>query len=122
MPGGSFAERGEIWFAHLPTDPPGKGPRPVIVVSLDSRNRHERADTVLVIPLTTTIHKESVAAIFLPAGETGLPADSVARADNVTVVPKTALLEPRVPLRRVSNSRICELARKVAVAMGCPIE
>jgi mRNA-degrading endonuclease toxin of MazEF toxin-antitoxin module len=114
--------RGEIWFSHLPTDPMGKPPRPVIVVSLDSRNRHERADTVLVIPLTTSIHKESAMSVFLPAGETGLTADSAARADNLTMIRKIDLLEARTPLRRVSSSRICELARKVAVAMGCSPE
>lgn len=29
-----------------------QGPWPVVIVSLDARNRHERADTVLVVPLT----------------------------------------------------------------------
>ena len=63
--------RGEIWFVQLPVDPPEKGRRPVVIVSLDARNRHERADTVLVVPLTTSIHKEAPTHVFLPAGETG---------------------------------------------------
>ena len=62
-----FPLRGEIWFAHLPTDPAAKGRRPVVVVSGDTRNRHERASTVLVVPLTTSIHKH-VATHCIPVG------------------------------------------------------
>jgi mRNA-degrading endonuclease toxin of MazEF toxin-antitoxin module len=46
--------RGEIWFVKLPTDPPEKNPRPLVVVSRDERNKHEKANTVMVVPLTTT--------------------------------------------------------------------
>ena len=111
--------RGEIWFVQLHVDPPEKGRRPVIIVSLDARNRHERADTVLVVPLTTSIHKEAPKHILLPAGETGLQADSAAKAEDITVVRKQSLIEPRSRLRRLSDRRICELAARVSVAMGC---
>ena len=112
--------RGQILFVSLPQDPQGKGPRPVIVVSLDARNRHPRAHNVLVVPLSTSIHKSSYPAhLLLTAGETGLAEDSIARAEDVTVVAKSALLEPRHPLRTVSNRRICELAERVKLAMGC---
>lgn len=111
--------RGEIWFVQLPVDPPEKGRRPVIVVSLDARNRHERANTVLVVPLTTSIHKDSPTHIFLSAGETGLQSDSAARAEDVTVVSKRSLLDPRTRLRKVTGKRICELASRVVIAMGC---
>ena len=47
--------RGEIWFVQFPTDPPGKGRRPVIVVSVEACNRRDSADTPLVIPLSTTV-------------------------------------------------------------------
>lgn len=106
-------------FVQLPVDPPEKGRRPVIIVSLDTRNRHERADTVLVVPLTTGIHKSAPTHVFLPAGETGLQADSVARAENIATVRKESLIEPHARLRRVSNARVCELAAKVALAMDC---
>ena len=114
-----FPMRGEIWFVQLPVDPPEKGRRPVIVVSIDVRNRHERADTVLVIPLTRSIHKGFPTHVLLPAGETGLAADSAARAEDVTVVRKGSLFAPRSHLRRLSDKRVCELAQKVAMAMGC---
>ena len=38
----------------FPSDPAGKGARPVVVVSPDERNRHPRASTVIAVPLTTT--------------------------------------------------------------------
>ena len=97
--------RGEIWFVHLPADPSDKGRRPVVIVSLDARNRHERADTVLVVPLTTSIHKAAPTHIFLAAGETGLQSDSAARAENITVVRKSSLIEPRTRLRQLSDKR-----------------
>jgi mRNA interferase MazF len=111
--------RGEIWFVQLHVDPPGKGRRAVVIVSLDARNRHERADTVLVVPLTTSIHKDAPTHLFLPAGETGLQSDSAARAEDITVVRKQSLIEPRNRLRRLGDRRVCELAAKVNIAMGC---
>lgn len=114
-----WPRQGEIRFLKWPTDPPDKGPRPVIIVSLDSRNRHERATTALVVPLTTSVHRESPFHVRLPAGETGLRADSAARAEDVTAVLKRDLHGPVAGLRRVSHGRICELARKIVMAMGC---
>ena len=90
-----------------------------MIVSLDARNRHERADTVLVVPLTTSIHKDVPTHLFLPAGETGLPSDSAARAEDMTVVLKQSLIEPYTRLRQLGDRRVCELAGKVRLAMGC---
>lgn len=112
--------RGEIWFAQLATDPPQKGRRPVLIVSSEARNRHERADTVLVAPLSTSIHKGAVPThLLLSAGETGLQEDSIVRAEDITTVRKASLLEPRAGLRTLSDRRICELAVMVRIAMGC---
>ena len=112
--------RGQIWFVQLPVDPPEKGRRPVVIVSLDARNRHERADTVLVIPLSTSIHKaDHPTHLFLAAGESGLSEDSIARAEDITVIRKVHLIEPRSALRTLSHRRVCELVEMVKVAMGC---
>jgi mRNA-degrading endonuclease toxin of MazEF toxin-antitoxin module len=111
--------RGEIWLVQLHIDPQKKRRRPVVIVSPDARNRHERADTVLVVPLTTSIHKSAPTHTFLPAGETGLQADSAARAEDITVVRKQNLVEPHSRLRQLSDRRVCELAGKVSLAMGC---
>jgi mRNA-degrading endonuclease toxin of MazEF toxin-antitoxin module len=112
--------RGEIWFVQLPVDPPEEGRRPVVIVSLDARNRHERADTVLVIPLSTSIHKaDHPTHVFLAAGETGLSEDSIARAEDITVVRKANLAAPRSGLCNMNHRRICELSEMVKIAMGC---
>ena len=90
-----------------------------MIVSIDARNRHERADTVLVVPLTMSIHKNEPTHVFLPAGETVLQSDSAARAEDMTVVRKQSLLETQGRLRRIGDRRICELAARVSLAMGC---
>jgi mRNA-degrading endonuclease toxin of MazEF toxin-antitoxin module len=90
-----------------------------VIVSLDARNRHEHADTVLVVPLTTSVHKDVPTHVHLSAGETGLQSDCAARGEDITVVRKRSLVESRGQLRRLSNTRVCDLAHKVLIATGC---
>jgi mRNA-degrading endonuclease toxin of MazEF toxin-antitoxin module len=112
--------RGEIWLIQFPTDPPEKAFRPVVIVSLNARNHSERANTVLAIPLSTSVHKmDHPSHMHLQVGETGLSADSIARAEDISVVKKESLLEPRSRLGALSHSRICQLAAMVKLAMGC---
>jgi mRNA-degrading endonuclease toxin of MazEF toxin-antitoxin module len=110
--------RGEIWWTHFSTDQPGKN-RPAIIVSLNGRNSHPRADTVLAIPLSTSIHKPGPTHLLLSAGETGLREDSVAWAENIGVVAKEQLIEPVAGHRPLTNAQICRLAGTVRTAMGC---
>jgi len=114
--------RGEIWYVKLPSDPQDKPERPVVVVSHDARNKHPRANTVLVAPLTGSIEHEVATRIRLSPGETGLNLFSCVKADDVTVVRKESLIEPRHPLRTLSNTRICQIADAVRIAMGCPVK
>ena len=111
--------RGEIWYVKLPTDPPEKALRPVIIVSLDARNRHPGASTVLVAPLTGSVEKDFETHIRLSPGETGLHPSSI-RCEDLTVVKKEFLVEPKIPLRTLSNTRVCQIADVVRIAMGCP--
>ena len=111
--------RGEIWFVQLPTDPPEKGLRPVVIVSIDNRNTHPKANTVLVAPLTTSHFKDVATRVYLSPGETGLEASCI-KGEDVTVVSKSSLREPRSRLRTLSHSRICQVADAVRFAMGCP--
>ncbi len=114
MPG-----RGEIWYVKLPTDPPDKAERPVVIVSLDVRNKHPRANTVIVAPLTGSIEHDVPTHIRLSPGETGLNLSCV-KGEDVTVVRKESLIEPRYPLRSLSHTRICQVADAMRIAMGCP--
>lgn len=112
--------RGEIWFTRMAYDSPEtKRERPVVVVSVDARNRHEKATSVLIVPLSTTIHRDHLTHVFLRSGETGLQEDCVAQCENIVTVAKSSLSEPRQGLRTIMNSRICEMADKVKLAMGC---
>ena len=77
--------RGEIWYVKLPTDPSEKALRPVIIVSLDARNRHPGASTVLVAPLTGSVEKDFETHLRLSPGETGLHPSSI-RCEDLTVV------------------------------------
>jgi len=89
-----------------------------VVVSTDDRNSHPRADTVLIVPLTTSVAKDVPTHVYLSPGETGLE-QSVLKAEDIAVVPKAALSEPRYRLRPLSNQRVCQLVEKIKHAMGC---
>jgi mRNA-degrading endonuclease toxin of MazEF toxin-antitoxin module len=111
-------QRGEIWWAHFATDEPGKN-RPAVIVSTNGRNSHPRADTVLAIPLSTSVHKLGPWHLLLRAGETGLREDSVAWAENIGTIGKNQLKEPVQGHRPVTHAQICKLAELVRLAMGC---
>ena len=112
--------RGEIWYFKPPTDPPDKNPRPVVVVSNDAIANNPRARTVLVVPLTGSVEKEMPTHVAISPGEGGLAHPSAAKAEEITTVLKESLIEPRDRLRTLSNTRICEVADAVRLAMGCP--
>jgi len=113
-------QRGEIWFTKLPTDPPEKGKRPVVIVSIDARNNHPRADTVLVVPLSASVHQRGMPThLLLAPGQTGLREPSVAKAEDVSTIRKSHLDPSRERLRALSSNQICQLAHKVGLAMGC---
>jgi mRNA-degrading endonuclease toxin of MazEF toxin-antitoxin module len=72
------------------------------------------------VPLSTSVHKDDVFThLVLEPGETGLGERVVARAEDVTVIRKITVNPPRERLRTLSSHQVCELARKVELAMGC---
>jgi mRNA-degrading endonuclease toxin of MazEF toxin-antitoxin module len=116
----SSPQRGEIWFTKLPTDPPEKGKRPVVIVSVSGRNNHPRAETVLVVPLSTSVHKGDVFThLVLEPGQTGLRERVVARAEDITTVRKVSVDPAHERLRVLTSYQVCELAQKVKLAMEC---
>ncbi len=108
--------RGEIWDVDFPSDPPGKGPRPVLVVSTNVRNRHPKAMTVLVVPFSTTITTYPN-HVRLSSGQTGLPANSEIQPEQITAVRKE-YLRRRPGTRTQGESVIAEVARSVVFALG----
>lgn len=109
--------RGEIWLVRIPTDPPDKNARPVIVVSLDARNQHPRASTVLVVPLSTTLSGFDT-HVRLEPGETGLGEASEAQVENISTVRKASLMPSRSRLRSISAARLNQIASCIVLAMG----
>jgi mRNA-degrading endonuclease toxin of MazEF toxin-antitoxin module len=76
-----------------------KGHRLVVIVSANARNLHERANTVLVVPLSTTPARAPT-HIQLTPGETGLAETSSIR----------------------SEATLHRIARAVTLAMGFILE
>jgi len=112
-------QRGEIWYVKVPSDPPDKDRRPVVVVSIEARNAHQRATTVLVVPLSTTPPKVELAShISLSPGETGLSEPSTLQCENITTVRKESLQESREKLRRLSEGVMLKVAKGVVGALG----
>ena len=88
-------KRGDIYFAELL---PTRGAeiakrRPVIIVSNDANNRV--ASTVAVVPVTSNVSKVYPFEVFLPAGDSGLPKDSKAQAQQVRTLAKERLVGSR---------------------------
>jgi mRNA-degrading endonuclease toxin of MazEF toxin-antitoxin module len=108
--------QGEIWLVKLPTEPPDKGLRFVVVVSTDAQNHHPRATTVLVVPLSTSLSNAD--RLRLSPGETGLRESSEIWANGITTIRKATLQSPRQQLRKLSHEKVCDIARYVIRAMG----
>jgi mRNA-degrading endonuclease toxin of MazEF toxin-antitoxin module len=108
--------RAEIWDVDFPSDPPGKGPRPVLIVSTDKRNTHAKASTVLVVPFTMTL-SDVPTHIRLNVGQTGLPEVSELRPEEITAVRKE-YMKPKPGTRTQPESVIRSIARSVVFALG----
>lgn len=108
--------QGEIWVVKLPTEPPDKGRRFVIVVSSDAQNHHPRATTVLVVPISTTLTNSG--RLQLNPGETGLEEKSEVWANGITTIRKADLIPPRNQLRRLSRATVCQIMKHVILSVG----
>jgi mRNA-degrading endonuclease toxin of MazEF toxin-antitoxin module len=106
----SAPRRGEIWTAYL--GGPGKQRHWVVIVSLDARNLSDRAQSVLIVPFSSSL-AEGPTTLVLPPGETGLPGPSCLRAHFITTIAKSQLIarEPR-PLSDRRLRELCLLIRR----------
>lgn len=102
-------KRGEIWFYRFKH--PDKS-RPVLI--LTRPEVIELLNTVMVAPITSTIHgapSEVVVGI-----EDGLKRDSAVNLDHVQTVEKARLSRR---LARISPDKMQAVCRALAVATGC---
>ena len=88
-------QRGEIWWANLPTpiaSEPGYR-RPVLIIQSDDFNR-SRIRTVIVAVITTNLRlTEAPGNVLVTTDETGLPQDSVVNVSQVITMDKSFLTE-----------------------------
>ena len=99
--------RGEIWTASLGIPPVRHW---VLVVSLDSRNKSDRVDSILVVPFGSQ-GADGPTTLRLDTGETGLPQSSWLKGHFITTL-KKGLLGERLP-RALSALRM----RQVSLAI-----
>lgn len=101
--------RGEIWTAYL-GDPPAR--HWVLIVSLDTRNQTDRAQSVLIVPFASRIAETPTTIVVLP-GETGLPGPPCLRGHFITTLPKKMLIarQPR-QLSSLRMREVCAVIRR----------
>ena len=103
-------QRGQIWWGSTPDRPSDPHqPRPLLVISVDARNRH--TDHVLAIPIFTTIPLGPT-RVPIARGIGGLIHDSVLCCEEICTVEhdyldmETGPLDPLVPEEILDQ--ICE--------------
>jgi mRNA interferase MazF len=102
-------EHGDVWWCHLPD----AGHRPVVVLS---RTRAiPRMRRVMVAPCTTTIRGLDT-EVHLGPHDDPVPRHSAVNLDSVHNV-ALAALERRIG--RLSDARLDEICRALAVAVDC---
>lgn len=107
--------RGEVWLVNFgdPSGPEQAGVRPAIVLQNDLLNPY--VETSIVVPLTTKTKRLTIpTTVFLPAGEAGLPEDSVALCHQVQVRGKVRFLSQYGTL---SPERLIEVQNAVLDAL-----
>jgi mRNA interferase MazF len=120
--------RGELWWvdhdpAVLARTPAPDGPRalgseaamtrPALVISSDSMNKHAR--TVIVCPLTSSVHRVYNFEVFIPQGDGGLDRDSKAQPQLIRAVDKQRLQRY---IGRVSDTTLEIVTEAIAVQTG----
>jgi mRNA interferase MazF len=87
--------RGQVWWANL-GEPEGSEPalrRAVVIVQADAFNR-SRLRTVVAVALTSNLRLlDAPGNVLIPAGEAGLPCDSVANVTQIVTLDRGFLAE-----------------------------
>ena len=106
-------QRGQIYFL-----PFGEGKRrPVVIVSRDSLNA---GDSILIVPFTSQKlpeRRQQAQCVFFEAGKYGLSEDCVAKTDEITRIPKSAIDWSRGVIGRLPNEEMLRIVRAVRYVM-----
>lgn len=110
--------RGEIYWTDINprSGSEQRGRRPAVVISHDAFNRKVGWGSVIVVPISTspTQAGRGPTVVRLPAGEGGLPRESVALCHQVTTVDR-AKCERRIGL--LGNTTLEEVETGLCAAM-----
>lgn len=111
-----FPKQGTIYLAKALKQAGDTKKRPVLIVSVDIRNRY--ASTVLVVPFSSDIVSSTgnPCRIVIPAGTGGLEKDSVTMGDLITTVQKSYL--ERGPYGSIDSQLLQQVLQGVQIAMG----
>jgi mRNA interferase MazF len=104
----SEPRRGEVWWGELE----GTGRRPFLVMTRSAAI--PVLHSVLAAPITRTIR--GIPSEFRLGPDDGMPAECVASFDNLTLVPKTYLVERQCAVEPLRMAEACRAAR---VAIDC---
>ncbi len=108
----SQIKKGEIYLAELsPTiGSEISKKRPVLIVSNDINNKH--ADTVSIVPITSTTSKIYPFEVFLPKGEGNLINDSKAKCNQIRTIDK---LRIQKKFGNISNEKLKEAEKAILI-------
>ena len=107
-------QRQWVYWALMPEEKR----RPVLVLSPNIRN--ERANDVIVVPLSTVM-RAGPWHVRLKKGEGGLSKPSVVKCEHITTLPKV-FISPEPIGGPLTTRRMADVERAVLRAIGVPIE
>jgi len=113
--------RGDVLWADLgrPVGRESSQRRPVVIVSHDALNRVVAGlgrGVVTVVPITTNVERIYPFQVFLVAGETGLPADGKAQAEQVRAIDVERLISG--PIGALPAERLRRLDEALRLHLG----
>jgi len=108
----NFPEQRRIYLAVV-----GEKKRPVLVASIDERNKY--ADDVLVVPITTTI-REAPTHVKLYPSRSGLKEPSTVKCEQITTIEKEKLSSDHIGI--IGTLDFQEIQKGILRAIGVPID
>ena len=112
---GGKIKRGSVWLVSL--EPVigreiGKT-RPAVIISNDINNNY--AETVTVIPITSSVSKVYPFEVFLSKGTANLPKDSKVKCNQIRTVDKRRLVKQ---IGVLSQDKIKEIEKALLIHLG----
>jgi mRNA interferase MazF len=107
--------RGQLWWVdHDPAiGSEAAMTRPALVVSSDAMNKHAR--TVIICPLTSSIHRVYNFEVFIPKGDGNLERDSKLQPQLIRAVDKQRLKQY---IGRVTDTTLAIVTEAIALQTG----